>query len=259
MTVPTSLQNKTVLNPRGKTSARSFSRVVENYGGLPIEIPLIDFKPIELTSELSEIRMKIQTYDWIIFTSNVTVETFFTYMTRNDLVSPHIAAIGEKTAQVLIDKGCKVHFTPSKYVAETFVEEFSSKVHPGTKVLIPKGNLARDYISAILTKLGAIVEEITIYETVFPAESKAILEQMLIENKLDIICFTSPSTVDHFMRVVENGFSDKLHTCVIACIGPVAQKRAEKWGLTVHVVPKQYTVEEMIKSIAEYLLTESNQ
>ena len=106
--------------------------------------------------------------------------------------------------------------------------------------------------------MGQSVEEITIYETVFPAESKAILEQMLIENKLDIICFTSPSTVDHFMEVVENGFSDKLHTCVIACIGPVAQKRAEKWGLTVHVVPKQYTVEEMIKSIAEYLLTKSN-
>ena len=93
----------------------------------------------------------------------------------------------------------------------------------------------------------------------FLLESKAILEQMLTENKLDIICFTSPSTVDHFMKVVEKmDLGDKLHTCVIACIGPVAQKRAEKWGLTVHVVPKYYTVEEMIKSIAEYLLTNSN-
>ena len=89
MTVPLSLQNKTVLNPRGKKSAKSFSKVVEKYGGLPIEIPLIAFKPIELTSELNEIRMKIQTYDWIIFTSNVTVETFFTYMNREDLVIPH--------------------------------------------------------------------------------------------------------------------------------------------------------------------------
>jgi uroporphyrinogen-III synthase len=258
MIVPLSLQNKTVLNPRGKKSAQSFSKVVEKYGGLPIEIPLIDFKPIELTSELNEIRMEIQTYDWIIFTSNVTVETFFTYMNRDDLVIPHLAAIGEKTAQVLIDKGCKVHFTPSKYVAETFVEEFSTKIHPGTKVLLPKGNLARDYIYTQLTKLGAIVEDITIYETVFPIKSKTILEQMLIENKLDIICFTSPSTVDHFMGVVENRFWDKLHTCVIACIGPIAQKRAEKWGLTVHVVPKHYTVEEMIKSTAEYLLTKSN-
>ena len=39
---------------------------------------------------------------------------------------------------------------------------------------------------------------------------------------------------------------------MFACIGPVAQKRAEKCGLTVHVVPKHYTVEEMIKNIAEY-------
>ncbi len=259
MTVPLSLKNKTVLNPRGKRSARSFSNIVEKYGGIPIEIPLIDFKPLELTSEFKEVMMKIQTYDWIIFTSNVTVETLFTYVASENLVIPHIAAIGEKTAQELMEKGCEVDFIPTKYVAEIFAEEFCSKIHPGTKVLIPKGNLARDHIASVLTNQGAIVEEITIYETIFPLDSKAILEQKLAENQLDIICFTSPSTVDHFMEVVEkNGYRHKLHSCAIACIGPVAQKRAEKWGLTVHVVPTFYTVEEMIKSVAEFLLTYSN-
>ena len=43
---------------------------------------------------------------------------------------------------------------------------------------------------------------------------------MLIEHELDIICFTSPSTVDHFMEVVENGFSDKLHTCMLPVLDP---------------------------------------
>ena len=253
MTLALSLQGKTVLNPRGKNSSPYFSKVVEKYGGLPVEIPLIDFKPIELTEELNSIRMKIQTYDWIIFTSTVAVETFFTAITPDHLVSSQIAAIGEKTAQVLCEKGCKVHFIPTQYVAETFVEEFLSHIKYGTKVLLPKGNLARDYISTGLTKHGAIVDEVIIYETVFPQESKAMLETILIENRLDIICFTSPSTVDHFMEIVENGFRDKLQSCVVACIGPVAQRRAEKWGLTVHVVPKRYTVEEMIKSIAEYL------
>ena len=55
-------------------------------------------------------------------------------MTRNELVKPpHIAAIGEKTAQVVEDKGCKVDFTPSEYVAERFVEEFSSNGSPRDK------------------------------------------------------------------------------------------------------------------------------
>ena len=56
-------------------------------------------------------------------------------------------------------------------------------------MLIPKGNLARDYISTQLTKLGAKWMKSSIYETYFPPESKEVLEQMLIENELDIIPF----------------------------------------------------------------------
>ena len=34
---------KRYLNPRGKKQAQSLPKVVKEYGGLPIEIPLIDF------------------------------------------------------------------------------------------------------------------------------------------------------------------------------------------------------------------------
>ena len=39
------------------------------------------------------------------------------------------------------------------------------------------------------------------------------------------------------MEVVEeyNLYND-IQTCIFACIGPVAKKRAESYGLTVHVV-----------------------
>jgi uroporphyrinogen-III synthase len=259
MTPFMSLQNKAVLNPRGKSSAKSFSEVVKKYGGTPVEIPLIAFKPTELNSELEQVIKGIQMYDWIIFTSKVAVDTFLSYWSENVPVLSKIAAIGEKTAQVLGEKGFKVDFIPNEYVAESFVEGFSPRIKSGTKVLIPKGNLARDYISTELIKHGAKVDEITVYETVFPVESKAILAQKLSGSKLDIICFTSPSTVDHFMEVVEKeGLLNNLHTCIIVCIGPVAKRRAEKWGLIVQVVPTVYTVEAMIKSVVDYIKKESN-
>ena len=117
------LQNKTVMIPRGKAHSKSFSDLVERAGGIPVEIPLIAFKPVAASENLYAAIDHLHTYDWIIFTSNVTVETFFSFNIKEaDL--PKIAVIGEKTKQVLESKGLYVDFTPGHYVAEDFVEEF---------------------------------------------------------------------------------------------------------------------------------------
>ena len=100
-------------------------------------------------------------------------------------------------------------------MAETFVEEFSLYIHQGSRCLLPKGNLAREYIARSLTEHGAHVDEIVIYETYMPDESRTKLATMLAEKQLDILMFTSPSTVDHFMDVVkEYRLESQLEDCV---------------------------------------------
>ncbi|MEH7074851.1 uroporphyrinogen-III synthase [Neobacillus drentensis] len=250
------LLDKKVLVPRGENQAKSFSELVERYGGIPIEIPLIAFRPIEKNQRLHECLQALDTYDWIILTSNVTVETFFSFFKEEkvDSVLPRIAVIGKKTAEVLNTMGFSPEFVPSAYVAETFVEEFGPLLSRGSRVLLPKGNLAREYISSSLTKLGAQVDEVVIYETYMPEESRDRLAAMLAENKLDILTFTSPSTVDHLMEIVnEHGLHEQLKKCLIGCIGPVTEKKLRAWGLTVHASPKEFTVKEMIKSTIAYL------
>ncbi|WP_210366728.1 uroporphyrinogen-III synthase [Bacillus sp. REN3] len=253
MTPDLPLQNKLVMVPRGKGHAKSFSDLVVKYGGIPVEIPLIAFKPVAATEELQNILKRLHTYDWIIFTSNVTVETFYSFFSE-PVNLPKIAVIGEKTRQVLEKKGEKVRFTPGCYVAEGFIEDFAPLVKEGERILIPKGNLAREYIAASLKKIGAAVDELVIYETYLPEESRAKLIQMLTNRSLDILTFTSPSTIDHFMGIVQqNGLQPRIEDSIVACIGPVSKQKAEEWGLTVHAVPEKYTVEDMLKSIIEYL------
>jgi uroporphyrinogen-III synthase len=77
---------------------------------------------------------------------------------------------------------------------------------------------------------------------------------MIAKDQLDILMFTSPSTVDHLMSVVEE-FQLKKHleTCLIGCIGPVTENKLKSYGLTVHASPKVYTVEEMINSMNSYI------
>jgi uroporphyrinogen-III synthase len=249
------LMNKKVLVPRGVGQANSFSQLVNNYGGIPIEIPLIAFRPIEKNHQVQTVLNQIHTYDWIVFTSNVTIETFFSFYKKEDLHSfPKIAVIGKKTAEVLEERGYEAKFIPSAYVAEAFVDEFLTNVPSGSKVLIPKGNLAREYISSALIKKGVFAEEIVIYETYMPEGSRKKLAGMIAKDQLDILMFTSPSTVDHLMAVVkEYKLEGHLKNCIICSIGPVTKKKLREYGLTVHASPKEYTVKEMIKSTIEYL------
>jgi uroporphyrinogen-III synthase len=248
------LLGKRILVPRGKKEAKAFSALVEKYGGVPMEIPLLSFRPVVPSEKMIEILHNINTYDWLIFTSNVTVETFLA--TANDGFDqlPRIAVIGKRTEEVLINRGYKVDFVPDEYVAEGFVREFSPLVQKDMKVLIPKGNLARDYIAESLTAAGALVDELVVYETYVPEESKSQLKDAISEKQIDIFTFTSPSTVDHFMEVInENGLHQFLDDCLISCIGPITKERIESVGLRVHVIPETYTVEDMLKKMIIYL------
>ncbi|XJZ26391.1 uroporphyrinogen-III synthase [Bacillota bacterium Lsc_1132] len=249
------LKNKKVLVPRGEKQAKTFSELVEKYGGVPVEIPLIAFRPIKVHSELQLLLQQLGRYDWIIFTSNVAVETFFSFLSGDSAaLLPKIAVIGKKTEQVLRDRGVNVEFTPSAYVAETFISEFSAKVHRGMNIFIPKGNLAREYIAEHLRLKGANVDEAVVYETYMPEENRTKLAEMVLKKELDILLFTSPSTVDHFMDVIkENHLDNQLAHCLIGCIGPVTEKKLVSYGLKVHASPKVYTVEEMVKSMITYL------
>jgi uroporphyrinogen-III synthase len=250
------LSNKKILVPRGANQAKSFSQLLKRYGGIPVEIPLIAFRPKAISEELNEYLTVLHTYDWVIFTSNVTVETFLTFVKKEQLGSnPKIAVIGKRTEKVLEKKGLKVEFSPTEYVAEAFVEEFLPLVRSGTKVLIPKGNLARDYIAESLRKNDAIVDEAVVYETYMPDESRSKLAYTMENEGLDILLFTSPSTVDHFMDVImELGLESRLTDCLIGCIGPSTEKKVKSYKLTVHASPKVYTVEEMIKSMNTYII-----
>jgi uroporphyrinogen-III synthase len=249
------LLEKKILVPRGEKQAKSFSQLIERYGGIPIEIPLIAFRPIESNQCLQDYLRALDTYDWIIFTSKVTVETFFSFIKIEERKPfPKIAVIGKKTADALMEKGLTPEFVPSAYVAESFVDEFMPYIQRGLRVLIPKGNLAREYIATSLTQAGLLVDEVVIYETYMPDESSVKLARMLTEKQLDILTFTSPSTVDHFMAVVlEYGLEQQLEECIIGCIGPATERKLFSYGLTVHASPKEYTVKEMIKSMISYL------
>ncbi|TKI87080.1 uroporphyrinogen-III synthase [Bacillus mycoides] len=244
------LAGKTVLITRAQHQAKQMSVAVKERSGIPLEIPLLR---MEGTShrQIQHIAGQLHSYDWVIFTSKNGVAFFLDGLETKIPLTIKIAAVGVKTKLELEKRSYQVHFVPTSFVAETFAEEFLKELSGNERILFPKGNLARDVIPVKLREFGIFLDELIVYGTKVNVEKKQELITALKLGEVNIITFTSPSTVDSFVRLLEGtNWREWTKKCTIACIGPITEKEANLYFPHV-IVPKEYTVEALLQCICE--------
>ncbi|WP_369902447.1 uroporphyrinogen-III synthase [Bacillus manliponensis] len=245
------LNGKTVLVTRAAHQAKEMSKVVRERGGIPLEIPLLHIANVSYDC-FSSIRTTLSSYDWIIFTSKNGVAYFLDGLQMDLPSSIKIAAVGVKTKQELERRGYIVQFMPTAFVAEVFAKQFTKQLAGSEHILFPKGNLGREVIPVALRKRGISLKEITVYETNIHTENKQALIDVLQSRVVDVVTFTSPSTVRSFVTILEGTkWRDWMKGCTIACIGPVTEKEARKYFEYI-VMPEEYTIEAMLTAVSEY-------
>lgn len=164
-----------------------------------------------------------------------------------------MAAIGPATAEKLLAIGIKADFTPSEYRAEAVVEGLKGKAGPGTRILLARAKEARDVLPDELRKEGASVDIVPAYETILPSHRVKEVEKMLADGTVDIITFTSSSTVTNFARMFpDRDVATLLKDVRVACIGPITAKTAQKMGLSVHIQPEHYTIDALLEAIVSH-------
>lgn len=196
------LAGKTVLITRAQHQAKQMSVAVKEKSGIPLEIPLLRMKGMS-HRQIQHIAGQLHSYDWVIFTSKNGVAFFLDRLGKKLPVTTKIAAVGVKTKLELEKRGYEVDFVPTSFVAEVFAEEFVKKLSGNECILFPKGNLARDVIPVALREMGVSLDELIVYGTKENVEKKRELIETLEAEKVDIITFTSPSTVTSFVRLLE--------------------------------------------------------
>ena len=247
------LGGKKILVPRSKYQSFTLTQKIEELGGIAVEIPLLAMREKNLLGYHIQ-SLKQSNFDWIVFTSSNGVHAFFRQWKHQNILSAKIAVIGKKTTEVLSEYGYKADFIPSQFVAEQFIREFIPFVSKQDRIFLIKGNLARDYIKVELNKVSCHVEEAILYETYFPTASEKNLAKKLKNKGLDILLFTSTSTVHHFMQVVrEYDLVEEVRNCLIVSIGPVTTQSIKNCGLHVDVTAEPYTAESMINGLVNFL------
>lgn len=242
------LEGKTILLT-GTKKTQSIIDQIQRLGGEAVVCPLI--KTVEVIQEDDLERLTLcRTYDWLIFTSQNGVEFFWKKLVRHQFplsqISSKIAAVGEKTAELLKRYGFSVHFTPSVFSADTFVQEFPSVSGHSPKCLFIRGELAKD---TLRKGLPFPIDEWTVYTTIENKESIETLIGAIRNSKQPIIVFASPSAVDCFNKYAAPivGWS----RAKIACIGHITKGAVEKYGAHVTYFPQKYTMQSVIEAITK--------
>ncbi|WP_408007105.1 uroporphyrinogen-III synthase [Pseudalkalibacillus sp. A8] len=245
-----------ILITRSEEQALPLVHSIEQRGGEAVVIPLLTFQTPDDNTALRRAIHEIEQFQWVVFTSQNTVRFFMNQIEKEgrsfDLLHTlKIAAIGKKTVELLERFGIEVDFVPSKFVAEIFIDEFINHTKNEDRILLPHGNLARSIIIDKLGEAGRNVEAVIAYETVPNFDIREDLQQTLRSNDIDILTFTSSSTVHFFFRLAEEKVI--LKDWIWACIGPITAETLKGYGVTADIVADEYTTEGLVASIESYL------
>jgi uroporphyrinogen III methyltransferase/synthase len=253
-----SLTGKNILITRAREQWGDFLTQLKKLGAEVIEFPTIEIAPPTRWKELDQAIDRLKSYDWLIFTSANGVN-FFWQRLKERGKAPHlpqplkVCAIGPTTADRLKTKGVSVHYVPKEFIAESILQGFKKVRMEGKRILLARAKKARDILPKGLRKMGAEVDVVEVYRTVRPKGGSKKMKKLLTEEKIDVITFTSSSTVNHFTDLLKKEDLKKLvKGTAIACIGPVTARTAKEWGLEVQIQPKQYTIPALTRAIAEY-------
>jgi uroporphyrinogen III methyltransferase/synthase len=241
---------------RPEKQADDLAQLLTNEGANPIHFPTIKIIPPPDWRDLDAAIKNLEDYDWLIFTSANGVAFFFERLFEKnkdirDLKGIKICCIGPATAQQVESKGIRVDLVPKKFISEGILESFSGINLRGKKILIARAAKARDVLPTGLKKLGAKVNVVTAYVTVNSGKKKKELETLFKENQVNVITFTSSSTVNNFAKIMGRNFSLP-KSVKVACIGPVTEAAATRAGLSVDIHQAEYTMEGLVQTLIDY-------
>jgi uroporphyrinogen-III synthase len=138
--------------------------------------------------------------------------------------------------------------------AEGLLHEFVQHLSPeGLRVLIPRSDIGRTVIADGLRSAGAHVTSIAFYVNRRPEIDAARLRADLCEGRLHVLTFTSPSTVDHFVELLDDASRAAATRMVIAAVGRTTARALERHGFVPDVVPDSPDVRALVEAVASHV------
>ncbi len=244
------LEGKTILSTRARNQGADLRQRLEVLGARVLEVPTIEIVPPESWEPVDDAIRRILDYDWVIFTSANAVEAFLSR--AGALEGIQIAAVGSETARRLEARGFRPDLVPHDFRAEGLIEAFPEDL-TGSRILIPRAEIAGVRLPEALGGRGARVDVVTVYSTQRPKDADTELRRVLRDERVDCITFTSGSTVHNLADMLGvSDLSQAMDGIAVAVIGPVTCDSAARLGLDVDIQAETTTIPDLVEAIRNH-------
>lgn len=254
------LFGKRVLVTRPAHQSAELASLLRDHGAEPVCVPAIRIAPPEDPTPLRRAVAQARIYRWVVFTSKNGVDAFFGEVDRQGwdarvLGGARVCAIGPATSDALKVYGIRPDVVPEEYKGEDAAEAVlaADPDLAGGRVLLPRAAVARDALPRMLRSAGAEVDVVPAYRTLGPSKADAErLRELVHHHRIDVLTFTSPSTVREVATALGPHADAIASGFVIACIGPITADEARAQGWEVHVVPDEYTAPGLLDALVAH-------
>ncbi len=254
------LFGKRVLITRAREQAGSAAALLRERGADPVVVPTIEIHPPSDPSAMIDAVSALgDRYDWVVLTSANGVERLWAEIQRQGrdaraFGKAKIAVIGPGTGAALARCGLVADLVAKEHRQEGLAADLLAATGGAARILIARAEVARELLPDALRAAGCTVDVAAVYLTRSPP--RALLEglsALLDGGDIDVVTFTSASTVEHLCDALEARAPALLAKTCVASIGPITSAAAQKRGIRVDIEAAEFTIPGLVAALEAQL------
>ncbi|MDE2025228.1 MAG: hydroxymethylbilane synthase [Patescibacteria group bacterium] len=253
----TNAVGKYIITTRPNEQKDEFAKKLQQIGHKVFTFSTITISKSKLSARAKSYLFDLDSFDWVIFTSKHGITHLIKtlkelHIDPKLLQTKNIAVVGPQTAETAKKHDLPITFMPTKFTSDDLAIQLTNVKRK--KILLARSTIATSTLTQKLKDKGATIINIPIYKTTFTKNSFQELKKLIGNNMILCITFTSPSTIDGFIKNIPPLFKKDILTIPVLSIGPVTTKEAKRIGFKNIYTAKTHTTDGMITVLKQNIL-----
>jgi uroporphyrinogen III methyltransferase/synthase len=246
-----------VLVTRPAHQSRGMVGGLEQLGAVVYRMPTVeirdpaDFGPLDRAlKQLAE-----GGWDWVVFTSANGVHAFVRRIEAlgrdlRVLGSAKLAAIGKKTTEALGQYHLKADVVPETFNSEGLAAALIP-LAGNQRILLARANRGRDLLREQLSRIAAVVEQVTVYDQVDTVEPDAAILDHLRRGEIRFVTLSSSKIAENLLRFFDETIRGRVQRGEIelVAISPETGQAIRALGYPVAAEATEFTSEGLIQAV----------